>query len=356
MTEKDRLSNADALMVIGFGGPESREEVIPFLKMVTAGRDIPPERLGEVGEHYLAFDGKSPVNQQNLALTQGLAERLHARGLSIPVVRANRNSAPFVEDVLAELVDQGVTSVMGLALASFSCYSSCRQYREDLGVAHRTVGADHVNVVKIPNLWSVPGLEDAFVEALAPVLAHVEDQSTRVMFAVHSLPVAMATTSGVRGNAYVDQQRDLAERIIDRAWRQADMDEEPSWELVFQSRSGPAHVPWLEPDISDAILEAHKQGIAHVICVPISFLTDHMEVMWDLDTQAAETAEDLGVDFSRIPTPGTNPVFLDSLADWVYDYLTKPVRPPQKGEGCFGNCCPAPRGRRTPVVEGVVLS
>ncbi|MCL1906534.1 MAG: ferrochelatase [Propionibacteriaceae bacterium] len=356
MTDIDGLANADALMVIGFGGPESPDEVIPFLQSVTAGRGIPEERLAEVGEHYFHFGGKSPVNEQNLALTLALADRLKKLGFDLPVVRANRNSAPFIPDVLHQLADQGAKKVMGVALASFSSYSSCRQYREDLGKAVQSLDDPSIEVVKLPGLCRVPGLEDAFVEGLTPALAQVADESTVVMFAVHSLPTAMAATSGPQGNAYVGQHRDLAQRIIDRAWKDAGLDQCPPWEIVFQSRSGPAHIPWLEPDISDAILEAHKQGITHVICVPLSFLTDHMEVIWDLDTQAAETADDLGLDFTRVPTPGTNPLFLDSFAGWVARYLSESLRPPGSGESCFGDCCPAPMGKTSPVVEGVVRS
>ncbi|MCL1923293.1 MAG: ferrochelatase [Propionibacteriaceae bacterium] len=356
MTDKDRLANADALMVIGFGGPESVDEVIPFLERVTAGRGIPPERLAEVGEHYYAFEGRSPVNGQNKVLTQELARRISDQGLDIPVVRANRNSPPFVADVVQGLIDHGAKNIMAIALASFSCYSSCRQYREDLALALESSGARDVEIVKVPNCWSVPGLEDAFVESLTPALAGVGDQSTRVMFAIHSLPLPMASSAGPNGDAYVDQQKALAERIMDRAWRDAGLEEEPPWELVYQSRSGPPHVPWLEPDISDAILEAHKDGITHVICVPISFLTDHMEVIWDLDTQAAETADDLGLDFTRVPTPGTNPVFLDSWAQWLTTYLTGDIHLAGLGEHCFGNCCQAPRGKATPVVKGIALS
>ena len=296
------MSNADALMVVGFGGPECMDDVIPFLERVTAGRGIPRERLAEVGEHYIHFGGKSPVNEQNRALAEALAARLKERGIPIPVVIANRNSAPFIPDVLTELASSGVKEVLALATASFSCYSSCRQYREDLGQSLEEISPTDLRVRKLPPFWDLPGLEDAYVEALTPALTN-ETNSTRVMFAIHSLPLSMAESAGAAGNGYVNQQRDLARRVLSRACALVGLEEEPTWELVYQSRSGPPHIPWLEPDISDALQAAHDQGITKVVCVPISFLTDHMEVVWDLDTQAAETAAELGVEFTRVPTP-----------------------------------------------------
>ncbi|MDR0489541.1 MAG: ferrochelatase [Propionibacteriaceae bacterium] len=369
------MTNFDALMVVGFGGPECMDDVIPFLERVTAGRGIPRERLAEVGEHYIHFGGYSPVNEQNRGLTEALAARLRAKGFDLPVVLGNRNSPPFITDVLSDLTDQGARKVLALAIASFSCYSSCRQYREDLGVALGNLADGNVTIAKLPPFWDIPGLEDAYVEALTAALAGLACGScdeasahsrriqtpdlskTRVMFAIHSLPLSMASTAGAKGNAYVDQQRELSARVLARASNQAGLDEGPTWELVYQSRSGPPHIPWLEPDISDAITTAHEQGVTNVICVPISFLTDHMEVIWDLDTQALETATELGVEFTRVPTPGTNPVFLDSWAEWVASFLTGEVRLPREGEDCFGTCCPAPpMGPPKPVVDGVVLA
>jgi ferrochelatase len=316
------VTGFDVLMVLGFGGPEAPQDVLPFMRRVTAGRGIPDARLEEVGRHYLAFGGRSPINAQHRALARGLAERLDR-----PVVVANRNSPPFVPEVLAGLAGQGVRRVLVLATAAFASYSSCRQYRENLAAGLPR----GMTAVKLPPFPELPGL----AQALAEPLAAAARPGQVVFFAVHSLPAAMAAAAGPAGGAYVDQQAALARRVMALAGLGAGH----GFQLVYQSRSGPPHAAWLEPDVNDALEQAALDGAREVLVVPVSFLTDHMEVMWDLDTQAAATARRLGLGFRRLPTPGASPLFLDGLAEWVGRHLDGQVRAPRPGEPCFGGCC-----------------
>ena len=350
----------DALMLLGFGGPEHVDEVVPFLERVTAGRNIPRERLIEVGRHYLTLGGVSPINAQNRALRSALAERLAARGVDLEFVLANRNSAPFVEDVLADLAARGHRRILALATSAYSSYSGCRQYREDLGraLAGLEPGTD-VTAVKIPPFPQLPGLLEANTQLVADALREstADAGALRVMFTTHSIPTAMSANAGPEGgrtggDLYSAQHRHVATTVIAEAARRAGLAEAPAWELVYQSRSGAPHIPWLEPDINDAITAAAADGVSTVVIVPIGFLTDHVEVIWDLDTQARQTAESLGVRTVRVPTVGTHPAFLDSLADLIAAALTNPGRPARAGECCYGGCCANPH-RDLPVAAAV---
>jgi ferrochelatase len=350
----------DALVMLGFGGPEHLDEVVPFLERVTAGRGIPPERLIEVGQHYITLGGVSPINAQNRQLRAALAERLAARGLDIEFALANRNSPPFVPDVLRELAGRGKRNLLALATAAYSSYSGCRQYREDLGMALAELDDTGLRVVKLPPFPDLPGLEVALTDLLATTLAEVgEAARPLVMVTTHSIPTSLSSNAGPEGgrtggDLYTAQQRDLAERVIGPAAARAGFAAPPRWRLVYQSRSGSPHVPWLEPDINDAITEEAAAGVTDIVIVPIGFLTDHVEVIWDLDTQAKQTAEALGVRTHRVPTVGEHPAFLDSLADLLAAYLTGELRAPGPGEACFGDCCLNPRSSR-PVAPGVRL-
>lgn len=348
----------DALLLLGFGGPEHVDEVVPFLERVTAGRGIPRERLVEVGQHYLTLGGVSPINEQNRAMRTALDERLRHRGVDIEFVLANRNSAPFVEEVVADLASRGRRRLLALATSIYSSYSGCRQYREDLGRALGSLGPDtDVTAVKIPPFPRLPGLVEANTDLLADTLSGVESDGLRVMFTTHSIPTSMSASSGPEGgrtdgDLYSAQHLAVARTVIAEASRRAGLPEVPEWGLVYQSRSGAPHIPWLEPDINDAITRAATEGVRTVVIVPIGFLTDHVEVIWDLDTQARQTAEALGVTTVRVPTVGTHPAFLDSLADLVTDHLSRPGRPAAPGEFCYGTCCANPR-RELPVTPGV---
>ncbi len=354
----------DAILLLGFGGPESLDEVRPFLERVTAGRGIPPERLDEVGQHYVALGGVSPINEQNRALRAALEAGLVAKGDHTPVVLANRNSAPFVPDVVAELAASGAHRVLALATSAYSSYSSCRQYRENVGVAL----ADHpdldVDVVKVPPFPEFPWFAATTGELLAPVLAE-PGRRPYVLFTTHSIPSSMARTSGPesqwpapgsdRPGAYVAQHLAVARAALDVAVRRAGV-EAPEWQLVYQSRSGSPAIPWLEPDINDAITDLAAGGVTDFVLVPIGFLSDHVEVIWDLDHEAAETARGLGVRMTRVPTVGTHPAMVEGLVTLLRGHLAaESPRAPLDGERCAGNCCPAPQRPGAPIVARPVV-
>ncbi len=359
----------DAILLLGFGGPESLDEVRPFLERVTAGRGIPPERLDEVGSHYVTLGGVSPINAQNRALRAALEAGLADKGDDTPVVLANRNSPPFVPDVLGDLVASGAHRVLALAASAYSSYSSCRQYRENVGVALAEHPELDVDVVKVPPFPEFPWLAETTAQLLAPVLAE-PGRRPYVLFTTHSIPSSMARTSGPEAQwptpgsdepgAYVAQHLAVAKEALDAAARLAGV-EAPAWQLVYQSRSGPLTMPWLEPDINDALTDLAAEGVTDFVVVPIGFLSDHVEVIWDLDNEAAETARGLGVRMTRVPTVGMHPVMIGGLTELLRSHLTAgSTRGPLEGERCGGNCCPAPQRPGTssaprPVIEGVFL-
>jgi ferrochelatase len=355
----------DAVLLLGFGGPEAPDEVRPFLERVTAGRGIPPERLEEVGRHYVTLGGVSPINAQNRTLRAALEAALAERDHPIPVVLANRNSPPFVKDVLAELARDGAHRLLALATSAYSSYSSCRQYRQDVGAPLADIAG--LDVVKVPPFFDLPGFGEAEAEVLVPVLAE-PGRHPYILVTTHSIPMSMARTSGPEDGwpadpgtpgRYVSQHVAVAEAAVKLAAHRAGV-EVPAWRLVFQSRSGPPGMPWLEPDVNDVLAELAAAGVRDVVIAPMGFLSDHVEVVWDLDTQAAATAAALGIRFTRIPTISTHPAFVGGLADLLIRHLDSTTpRPPSPGELCHGNCCPlqsrpgAPFDDR-PSIPGVV--
>lgn len=342
----------DAAVLLGFGGPEGVDEVVPFLERVTTGRGIPKERLVEVGQHYFTLGGVSPINAQNRALRTALQEALAAHGIEIELVLANRNSPPFVADVLADLAGRGHRRLLALATAAYSGYSSCRQYREDLGIALEATGLD-LDVRKLGPFYDLPAFAATITEQLLACLPADLDlaaDSTRLVFTTHSIPSSMARTAGPAGDGYLSQHRWVAERVAEGIT--AAIGVSKPWDLVFQSRSGPPTMPWLEPDVNDALRELAAAGTTDVVLVPIGFISDHMEVIWDLDTQAQETAAELGVRLVRTPTVGTHPAFVTALAERIADELRTGSPEPGPGQFCHGECCANPR-REAPVVSGV---
>jgi len=341
----------DAVVLLGFGGPEGTDEVVPFLERVTAGRGIPRERLVEVGQHYFTLGGVSPINAQNRELLAALRAELARAGIGIDVELANRNSPPFVADVLTELAGRGHRRILGVATAAYSGYSACRQYREDLGLAIEATGLD-LEARKLPPFYDLPEFPGAITELLLAALPTGLDlaaPTTRLVFTTHSIPDSMEAASGPAGHAYLTQHRQVAGRVV--AGIAAANGTRCDWDLVFQSRSGPPHVPWLEPDVNDAITELAGRGVTDVVLVPIGFISDHMEVIWDLDTQAAQTAAGLGVRLVRTPTVGTHPGFVAGLAGRIAEELRSPATAPGPGQFCFADCCLNPRSH-APVVPG----
>ena len=315
-----RTPGYDAVLLAGFGGPEGPEDVMPFLRNVTRGRGIPDERLVEVSHHYQALGGRSPINEQCRALQQALQAELDR-----PVLWGNRNWEPYVADVVRDAHASGLTRLLGVATSAYSSYSSCRQYREDFGMAlERTGLVGSVRIDKVQPYFDLPGFRIAFVEGTVAALrsaqaAGIALADVEIVFTTHSIPTTMADTSGSAslgdhgdGGAYVAQHLAVGAAVIDEV--AAVLGDVPAWQLAYQSRSGPPSVPWLEPDINDvitALAAARRRG---VVVVPIGFVSDHVEVIWDLDREAAQTAQEAGLFFARVRTPGTDPRFVADLA------------------------------------------
>ena len=322
------LTPYDAVFVMSFGGPREPDDVVPFLRNVTAGRGIPDERLREVGEHYYGFGGASPINAQNEALVDALRAELDRRGLDTPVALGNRNWTPYGDDVLRDLHAHGARRVVMLATSAYGSYSGCRQYREDLGRYLPALAAEGVNVAvdKVRPYFQLPGFVAGNVEAVVAAwrdLAERTGAAPRLVFVTHSIPTAMEEASGAaRPATYDGQHRDLCATVAERAAAELGLGAAPAWDLVYCSRSGNPRIPWLEPDVNDfltAEVAAGRLGPGSeapgVILAPVGFVSDHLEVAYDLDTEAAATCESLGVPMPRAATVGTHDAFVAGLVD-----------------------------------------
>lgn len=332
----------DALLLASFGGPEGQDDVIPFLENVTRGRGVPRERLESVAGHYRQLGGVSPINAQNRALIAALEAELTNRGIDLPVYWGNRNWVPYFADTVRQIHDDGHRRVLAVTTSAYSSYSGCRQYREDIAGALVETGlAGELAVEKVRAYFDSPGFLEPFADGIVAALAELDDApgvggQVEVLFTTHSIPITMNDTSGPEGGAYVAQHEAAAE-IVAQLVRDAGSSM-PPWSVVFQSRSGPPQVPWLEPDINDAIREASERGVQAVIVVPLGFVSDHVEVIWDLDTEAAQTCAEVGVTMRRVATPGTDPRFVRTLVDLITERLEG--APPAL---CAVDCCPNPR-------------
>lgn len=323
----------DGILLAGFGGPEGQDDVIPFLRNVTRGRGIPDERLEDVSHHYRHFGGISPINAQNRALKAALEAELEARSIDLPVYWGNRNWTPYLEDAVAEAAGRGDTTLLAFATSAYSSFSSCRQYREDFArVLDGTEYDGVVTIDKIRPFFDHPGFVQAFVEGVHDaVVQRLEEgmpaDAIQVLFSTHSIPMDDAKRSGPRdidwgeGGAYAAQHQAVAAWVMDRVAQLTPAAADVPWELVYQSRSGPASQPWLEPDVCDVIGELSGRGRQAVIVVPVGFMSDHMEVLWDLDTEAREAAEEAGLAFTRTPTPGVSPTFVAGIVDLIQERL-----------------------------------
>jgi ferrochelatase len=316
----------DAILLASFGGPDGQDDVIPFLRNVTRGRGIPEERLEEVAHHYRAFGGVSPINQQNRELKAALEAELARRGIDLPVLWGNRNWEPYVSDALTEAKNRGFGRLIAIGTSAYSSYSSCRQYREDYAAALETTGFDgEIEIDKVRQFFDHPGFVQPFIDGVRDALTdfagrRIADSDVHVLFSTHSIPVTDAAKSGPAdrgfgaGGAYEAQHLAVAEVVMAAA-----SSTPYSWDLVYQSRSGPPTQPWLEPDVNDRIRELAANGTKAIVIVPLGFVSDHMEVKWDLDTEAMETAADAGVLAIRVPTPGIHPDYVSGLVDLVLE-------------------------------------
>ena len=356
-TRRGEPREFDAILFSSFGGPDGQEDVIPFLRNVTRGRGIPDERLEEVAGHYRALGGRSPITAQNEAMITALEAELARRGIDLPVYFGNRNWAPYNAEAVRSLHADGHRHALGLVTSAYSSYSSCRQYREDFGMVLEETGlAGEVTIDKVRVYFNHPGFLEPVVDGVARALASLAAEGhdadrVRVLFSTHSVPTAMAAASGPEetrvegsGGWYVEQHMAACRWVMEQL--HDDAPELPDWQLVYQSRSGATHIPWLEPDVNDVIEGLAEEGAADaVVVVPIGFVTDHVEVVWDLDTEAKETAQEKGLAFRRVATSGEDPRFIAALADLVQERLDPrfPRRVVTDFGGtpdvCGANCC-----------------
>ena len=351
----------DALLLVSFGGPERPEDVVPFLENVTRGRGIPRERLEEVGRHYFLFGGRSPINDQCRALIAAVEADLAAAGIDLPVYWGNRNWDPYLADTIARMRDDGIRRAACFVTSAYASYSGCRQYRENLFDAVAGVD-DAPELDKLRHYANHPGFVAAFVDttlAALDTLPEGERAAAPLVFVTHSIPTAMAESAGPEGDAYVRQHHSVAALVVDEVARRTGVIR--PWQLVYCSRSGPPQVPWLEPDVNDHLEELATGGTSGLVVVPIGFVSDHMEVVYDLDTEAARTADKLGLAFARAATPGVHPDFVAVVRDLLVERAAH-----DRGEDvaraslgdlsptwdvCPAQCCPNPRGERPAVCQ-----
>ncbi len=349
------VSPYEALLLLSFGGPEGPDDVVPFLENVTRGRGIPKERLVEVGAHYFRFGGVSPINGQCRELIAALEYDFAEHGLSLPIYWGNRNWEPYVTDTVVRMAEDGVRRALVFVTSAYSSYSGCRQYRENLTAAMEAGGeaVAGLRLDRIRAYFDHPGFIDPMIRSTVEALGRL-DESVRdeaeLVFVTHSLPLVMADSS-----PYVTQHEAVAELVAQGVERVTGVVGRPR-SLTYCSRSGPPSQPWLERDIGDHLRERSAQGLAAAVAVPIGFVSDHMEVVYDLDTEAAGTAAKLGLPFARAATAGVDPVFVAAIRDLVLERAAR-ERGEQRAQKalsalgtmpdvCRAGCCPNPRGHR----------
>jgi protoporphyrin/coproporphyrin ferrochelatase len=312
------VSRFEALLIVSFGGPEQREDVIPFLENVLRGRDVPRERLLEVAEHYYHFDGRSPINGQNRELIAALREVV-----KLPIYWGNRNWHPLLPDALRQMRDDGIRRAIAVPTSAFGSYSGCRQYWENIQAARAMVGENAPEIVKIPPFPGHPLFLEAMTDRVRAAMTQLPQ--ARLVFTAHSVPMSMAQAS-----PYVEQLTAASRRVAEALGVR-------DWKLVYQSRSGPPSQPWLGPDIGDYLRESPTD----TVIAPIGFLSDHMEVIYDLDTQARAVCDELGVRMVRAGTVGTHPAIIRMIAELIE------LEP----EACAATCCPAPQRLPSPAIN-----
>jgi ferrochelatase len=336
----------DALLLLSFGGPEGPEDVMPFLRNVTRGRGISDERLEAVASHYAHFGGVSPINAHNRALMAALELELRAHGIDLRLYWGNRNWKPYVADAVRHMRDDGVQRALVFTTSATASYSACRQYREDLAQARRVAGDGAPELVKLRHYFDHPGFVAANADALRVAIDQLPPEvrdSARLVFTAHSIPVSMNESSGPSSSGlYAAQHRETA-RLVAETVRGAGA----AFDMVWQSRSGSPLVSWLEPDVNDHLRELAAQGVPAVVLCPTGFVCDHIEVLWDLDNEARETAAGLGLQFARAATAGTDPAFVAAVRELVQEQLSG-VAPRSLGTlglcgiDCPATCCPVP--------------
>jgi len=329
----------DAILIVSFGGPETPEDVLPFLENVTRGRNVSRERLLEVAEHYYHFGGKSPINDQCRELIAALRRELDSAGIGLPIYWGNRNWHPLLANTVREMRAHGITRALAFVTSAYSGYSGCRQYRENIQAAQQEVGEGAPIIDKIRPFYNHPGFIEACAARVQEAMSGFPNATCsdiRLVISAHSIPCSMAATSD-----YEQQLRETARLTAEAVGL-------PNWDLVFQSRSGPPSQPWLEPDILDHLRALRQQGVTDVLLAPLGFLSDHMEILYDLDTEATALAHELGVRLVRARTVGTHPAFVRMIRQLITERICP--NQPRLAAGAFGptpdfcrsDCCPAP--------------
>ncbi|HEY9501370.1 MAG TPA: ferrochelatase [Pyrinomonadaceae bacterium] len=321
MSSGQSNNNYDALLLVSFGGPEGPDEVIPFLENVLRGKNVPRERLLKVAEHYKLFGGVSPINQQNRNLIQALQKELETHGPRLPIYWGNRNWHPLLPDTLSEMARDGVRKALAFATSAYSSYSSCRQYLENISDARNVVGPGAPQIDKVRAFYNHPLFIEANVEQSRAALLTLPQGEVTIVFTAHSIPSAMATNCD-----YEKQLRETGRLVADAL-------NISKWDLAFQSRSGPPTQPWLEPDISSHLRTLKTKGVENVVIAPIGFVSDHMEVIYDLDIEAKRTAAEIGLSIARAATAGTHPLFVKMIRELL---LEKTENAPRRFLGDFG--------------------
>jgi ferrochelatase len=329
------MNSFDALLIVSFGGPEKHEDVLPFLENVLRGKNIPRERMLEVAEHYYHFDGRSPINEQTKELIAAVEQEFREHGVKLPVYWGNRNWHPFLEDTLKQMQADGIRHAAALVTSAFGSYSGCRQYREDIARALQAAGTEDLLIEKLPNFCDREEFIATMVDRVRVAMAELPPaersgagpiKAEQLIFTAHSIPLSMAESS-----PYVRQLKEASQRVATACGVS-------NWTLVYQSRSGPPSQPWLAPDICDYLREQHAAGVRSVIICPIGFISDHMEVLYDLDTEARALCDQLGLKMVRAGTAGSHPKIVGMLRDMVLNAAASPVL-----EYCEAGCCPAPQ-------------
>jgi ferrochelatase len=333
----------DAILLLSFGGPEGPDDVIPFLENVTRGRNIPRERLEQVGEHYFLFGGVSPINEQCRTLKRALERELHEHGPDLPVYWGNRNWRPMIEDTVRQMASDGIRRAIAIATSAFSSYSGCRSYLEDIDKARAAVGERAPAIEKLPPCWNHPGFIETMADNTRAAIERSKNatgcDAPRLVFTAHSIPIVMAENC-----EYVDELAEASALIAERAGGGREFD------LVYQSRSGPPTQPWLEPDICNHLRALKTAGHDAAVIVPVGFVSDHMEVIYDLDTEAKQVAKEIGLGIERAATVGAAPRFVSALRDLVVCHMdgrpheTLGARGPRPWP-CPPGCCAFTPGR-----------
>ncbi len=334
----------DAILIVSFGGPERTEDVLPFLENVTRGRSVPRQRLLEVADHYYAFGGRSPINEHVRALIAALRTDLDFHGVRLPIYWGNRNWHPMLRDTLRNMCDDGITHALAFVTSAYSSYSSCRQYLEDIAAAQADVGQDAPRIDKLRAFYNHPRFIEASADRVREAFSRFEANernTVRFVVSAHSIPCPMAQTSG-----YEMQLRETARLVADAVGFQ-------NWDLVFQSRSGPPAQAWLGPDVLDHLKTLHQQGVQNVLIAPLGFLSDHLEVLYDLDIEARRVATELGMKLVRAATVGTHPAFVEMIRLLICERLFPNESKLAIGgfgpshDFCALDCCsvPLPTGR-----------